>query len=299
MTALTGAHFLLTYKCNFECDHCFLYSGPHAQGTFTIEEIRRALDELVELGTIETVCFEGGEPFLYYPLMVEGIREARARGFEAGIVTNAYWATALEDAGLWLKDLRELGLSKLSVSDDPLHFGDVEETPAARARAAAEKLGISAGALSTESPSVEKDGEGNPAVKGGVMFRGRAVEKLSAGLPGRNWEEFSECTRENLRDPGRVHLGPLGNVHLCQGLSMGNMWETPLSALVREYDAETHPVCGPLVRGGPAGLAREYGVEHGKSYIDECHLCFDVRRALLERFPQYLAPRQVYGLDGS
>jgi len=21
-------HFLLTYTCNFECDHCFLYCGP-------------------------------------------------------------------------------------------------------------------------------------------------------------------------------------------------------------------------------------------------------------------------------
>ena len=294
---MTGAHFLLTYKCNFECDHCFLYSGPHAKGTFTIEQIRRALDELVKLGTIETVCFEGGEPFLYYPLMLEGIREARARGFQAGIVTNAYWATAREDAGLWLDALRELGLSKLSVSDDSLHFGQVEETPARRAVEAAGKLGIATGALCTESPGVAEDEAGEPAVKGGVMFRGRAVEKLLRDLPRRPWQTFTACTRENLRDPGRVHLGPLGNVHLCQGLSMGNMWETPLSRLVGEYDPEAHPVCGPLLRGGPAGLAREHGVEHEESYVDECHLCYDVRRKLIDRFPRHLAPRQVYGLD--
>jgi len=37
---LTGLHFLLTYTCNFECDHCFVYSRPGAKGTFTIAQIR-------------------------------------------------------------------------------------------------------------------------------------------------------------------------------------------------------------------------------------------------------------------
>lgn len=27
---LTGVHLLLTYTCNFACDHCFLYCGPEA-----------------------------------------------------------------------------------------------------------------------------------------------------------------------------------------------------------------------------------------------------------------------------
>jgi MoaA/NifB/PqqE/SkfB family radical SAM enzyme len=29
---MNGIHFLLTYTCNFECDHCFLYCGPKSQG---------------------------------------------------------------------------------------------------------------------------------------------------------------------------------------------------------------------------------------------------------------------------
>ena len=32
---LTGIHFLLTYSCTSECDHCFLYCSPNAKGTFT------------------------------------------------------------------------------------------------------------------------------------------------------------------------------------------------------------------------------------------------------------------------
>jgi hypothetical protein len=129
------------------------------------------------------------------------------------------------------------------------------------------------------------------------MFRGRAVEQLIAGLPRRHWEEFTECPHEELASPKRVHLDSYGNVHLCQGLSMGNAWKKPLSDMVKDYDAASHPICGPLVRGGPALLAKEYRVEHEDSYVDACHLCYVIRSKLLDRFPQYLTPKQVYGVE--
>ena len=108
---LTGVHFLLTYACNFECDHCFLYCGPKAGGTFTVAQLREAYAQIDELGTITSVYFEGGEPFLYYPLLVEGIRLASERKLSVGVVSNAYWATAEEDATLWLRPLTDMGIT--------------------------------------------------------------------------------------------------------------------------------------------------------------------------------------------
>lgn len=295
---LKGIHFLLTYTCNFGCDHCFLYCGPEARGTFTLAQVREVLDELPKIGTVEKVYFEGGEPFLYYPLMLEGIRLARERGFQAGVVTNAYWGTSVEDAELWLRPLLEAGMSDMTVSDDVYHHGEVEISPAKIALQAAEKLGLPAGAICIEAPSVTMDpaqGKGEPVIGGGVMFRGRAAARLTAGLPTKSWEIFTECPHEDLREPKRVHVDPYGHVHLCQGLSMGNMWKTPLATLAANYDAESHPVCGPLVHGGPAALVRAYGVGHESGYVSACHLCYNARLALLDRFPAYLAPRQVYG----
>ena len=138
-----------------------------------------------------------------------------------------------------------------------------------------------------------------PFVGGSAMLRGRAVEKLTKDLPTRWWQDFTECPCEDLRNPKRVHLDPYGNVSLCQGLSMGNMWPTPLSELVKNFDCASHPICKPLVEGGPALLAREYGEKHDDRYVDACHFCYSLRLALLDRFPQYLAPRQVYGLEAS
>jgi organic radical activating enzyme len=299
---LTGIHLLLTYACNFECDHCFLYCGPQAEGTFTLQQLRAVLDDAREMGTVNTIYFEGGEPFLYFPLMSQGLRMARERGFQAGIVTNCYWATTEEDAELWLEPLASLGIADLSVSDDAFHHGSEDDNPAKRAARVARRLGIPVDSIAIDEPTVETGTDraqerGQPVVGGGAMFRGRAADKLVDGLPTRPWRELTACPYEDLREPGRVHLDPFGHTHVCQGLSIGNAWESPLSALVESYEPESHPICGPLLEGGPALLARRYGVEPEEGYVDECHLCYRTRLALLDRFPQYLAPRQVYGLD--
>jgi MoaA/NifB/PqqE/SkfB family radical SAM enzyme len=297
---LKGIHFLLTYTCNMECDHCFVYSSPHAKGTFTLNQIRRVLGELTKIGTIEWVYFEGGEPFMFYPLMLEGIKLARDFGFKTGVVTNAYFATSEEDVQLWLNPLVELGVSDLSISDDSFHCDDQKDNPAKRTLRVAEKLGIPLRSICIEKPNIDRrvgDSLGEPVVDGGALLKGRAVEKLTDDLPLRRYNEFTDCPEEDLRDPTRIHLDPYGYVHLCQGLVMGNMRDRSLSELVESYDADLHPICDPLLKGGPALLAEKYGVKHEDSYITACHFCYLIRRALLDRFPEYLAPRQVYGLE--
>jgi len=296
---LTGIHFLLSYSCTYTCDHCFLHCSPEARGTFTCEQLRQVFSEIERMGMIETVYFEGGEPFLYYPLLLEGLRLAAALGLRAGIVTNAYWANSLEDAEIWLRPIKDIGIADLSVSDDEFHQGTGEDNPARTALAAARNLGIPCGTISILPPGSCQDEsaeKGGPVTGGAPLLKGRAVEKLTAGLPRRPCREFTTCPHEELEAPGRVHLDCYGNVHICQGVSMGNMWETPLSELIAEYDARLHPICASLVRGGPAELAREYGVNLPDDFADECHYCYTVRKVLVDQLPAYLGPKQVYGL---
>jgi MoaA/NifB/PqqE/SkfB family radical SAM enzyme len=298
---LRGIHFLLTYVCNYECDHCFLYCSPNSKGTFTIQKLRKVLDEAKKIPTVEWIYFEGGEPFLYYPIMIEGAKLTKEKGFKLGIVTNSYWATAIEDAELWLKPFIEIGVDDLSMSDDLFHYGNEQMNLAKNARTAANNLNLNASSICIDKPEVqiqsEKEHEkGTPVIGGGAMFRGRAVETLTKGLPTRSWRTLTTCPHEDLEKLGRVHIDPFGNVQICQGLSIGNAWKTPLSKLIEEYDVSKHPICGPLFRGGPAQLSKEYNIATGEGYVDECHFCYLVRSQLIDKYPEYIGPKQVYGL---
>ena len=69
-----------------------------------------------------------------------------------------------------------------------------------------------------------------------------------------------------------------------------------LADLFARYDPGAHPIVGPLLRGGPARLAKEHALPLSGGYVDECHLCYAARKVLLPAFPAYLCPKEVYGV---
>ncbi len=298
---LSGVHILLTYSCTYECDHCFAWGSPFLEGTLTLDQIDEILEQAVELGSVEWIYFEGGEPFLYQPVLVKAVKNAADAGFKVGLVSNAYWATEVRDAIEWLRPLAGL-VQDLSVSSDLFHHTDEMDRTARNAAEAAKQLGIPVGEICIAQPT-KTDAEtvvGQlPIGETAVQFRGRAAAKLVDGVAHRPWEGFTECPSEDFRDPGRVHLDPLGNVHICQGLSMGNVFETTLKEMCEAYDPEKHPVIGPLLAGGPAELVRRFDLTHKEAYADACHLCYEMRGSLRDQFPDTLTPDQMYGVSDS
>jgi MoaA/NifB/PqqE/SkfB family radical SAM enzyme len=294
---LTGLHLLLTYQCTFECDHCFVFGSPAQCGVMTLAQVRQVLQQAKEAG-MTSIYFEGGEPSLYYATLLAGVKEAAKMGFTVGVVSNGYWATSLEDAVEFLRPFAGL-LEDLSISNDLYHYSDEQTSLAKNAVAAAKGLGIPIGEICVAQPEDVNAASIRgqlPESGAAVMYRGRAAEKLAPRALPQPWERFTDCPHEDLREPGRCHLDPLGNLHICQGLSLGNIFETPLTEICARYDADAHPICGPLLNGGPAALVTEYALPHAASYADACHLCFAARRELRARFPETLTPNQMYGV---
>jgi hypothetical protein len=146
------------------------------------------------------------------------------------------------------------------------------------------------------------------------MCKGRAAVELAPGRADRPPDTLVTCPYEDFSAPGRAHLGCDGELQICQGISVGNVFAGAggdekaagdaggpraggLAAVLNAYDPARRPVVAEILSGGPWALAQTYGHTPQRAlYADECHLCYETRFALRERFPHVLAPAQCYGL---
>ncbi|HEY9152597.1 MAG TPA: radical SAM protein [Anaerolineales bacterium] len=291
---LSGLHILLTVQCTRECEHCFVWGSPRQRGVLNVEQIEQILYQAKEAG-VEWIYFEGGEPFIYYDVLVSGVQMAAEMGFTVGIVSNAYWAKSVAEASERLQ-LFAGCLSDLTISSDLYHCDEMLSEESQNAMVAAKWLKIPTGMISIAKPDEDAaQTHGQVKDQDAVMYRGRAAVKLAPQAGQHPWNEFTQCPHEDLREPGRIHLDPFGNLHICQGIIIGNVFEKPLKEICESYDADAHSICGALLEGGPVALVSEYNLPHEPTYADACHLCYEMRLVLRERFPELLKPDQMYG----
>lgn len=308
--ALSGLHLLLTYKCNARCRHCFLNASPENQEVMSYEAALKHLQEAKEIG-VNHIFIEGGEPFLYPRLLPAIIAKASELGFWVGLLTNGFWATSPAKASKTLKPLIQAGLNSLSISTDNFHQAFVPLNCALTAAKTARTLGLEADLMvCQELPAKARAAQlmssasadnyqtaGVSVYAGKVVCRGRAVlSKLCAG-GNFHWQELTVC-QERLSAPSRVHIGPNGEIHLCQGLLLGkNGLSSSLTNIFNSYEPRNHPLVHALQKGGPAELARfssQYGFKPQQTYVDGCHLCYEVRRWLQPYFPSLIGPLNIY-----
>lgn len=297
MIKLDGLHLLITYQCTFECDHCFVWGSPFQTGTMTINTIRKIILQAKATDSVKWIYFEGGEPFIYYQTMLAGIHLAHDNGFNVGIVSNSYWATSEEDARLWLSPLVGL-VQDFTISSDLFHFNEKVSQQSKFVTTVAQQLGIPLGMICIEQPELDAVSSVGqiPQESSSIMFRGRAAEKLINKVPHHPASQYTRCPHENLVDPGRVHIDPLGNVHTCQGISIGNIFSTTINQICEEYEATNHAIISALLDGGPYELARRFQIPTEEKYADACHLCYETRKVLRNTYPEILIPDQMYGV---
>ncbi len=208
---------------------------------------------------------------------------------------------------------QRLGITDLSLSSYAYFVEGANEEHLRNAVLAAGELGIPAGVLEVGAPAdIDVPGACSGDV-GEVMYKGRAAVALAPAKASRPPETLVTCPFEDFTDPGRAHVGPDGELQLCQGISAGNVFaagdDPPapgrlaeprpdgLRAVLDAYDPHARPVIREILAGGPWALARAAGhTPERKLYADECHLCYEVRAALRRagRFPEVVAPGQCY-----
>ena len=199
--------------------------------------------------------FEGGEPTLAYPIVLAAAKRARERGLDVGIVSNCFWATSVADAKIWLAPFAELGIADLSLSSYAYFVEDANEEQLRNAVLAARELGIPVSVLEVGAPAdIGVPGACSGDV-GEVMHKGRAAVALAPAKASRPPETLTTCPFEDFTDPGRAHVGPDGELQVCQGVSAGNVFAGGDGPPAPEDLAEPRP-------GRPAGRARRLRPAH-------------------------------------
>lgn len=103
------AHVIPMRRCNLACTYCNEFDK--VSDPVPLEEMRRRLDKLAELGTA-IITISGGEPMMH-PDLDEIIRHIRRRGMIAGLISNGYYMTPER-----IRRLNEAGLQYLQISID-------------------------------------------------------------------------------------------------------------------------------------------------------------------------------------
>lgn len=79
----------LTYKCPFECDHCFMHASPKRKEVMPIEDISRYLRLGAGIG-ISHVNFTGGEPFSVPENLEFALDESSKLGYQVRDVESSF-----------------------------------------------------------------------------------------------------------------------------------------------------------------------------------------------------------------
>jgi MoaA/NifB/PqqE/SkfB family radical SAM enzyme len=301
-----SAGLLLTYKCNCACEFCYYNCGPAKGGLMSAETAVSTWQSLKTLvGDGARVHITGGEPFLYWDHLREVLQAAKNErlGKVDLIETNGFWATSEKIAAQRLKRLDELGMDRLKISTDPFHQEYVGVEPVRRlAQVASDILGSGRVLVRwrkyLEDPA-EKDGL-SPAEREQVYLR--AMKDYPCRFTGRAAGKLAELVASSMLDENRassiehrencksdflgargVHIDPFGNVFsgTCSGIIVGNVNQTPLEDIWKQFHPTRNALIDTLFNSGPAGLlaeAEKRGYKRAESYAGKCHLCTQIRQ---------------------
>ena len=315
-----GASFLITFRCPSMCEHCAYNAGPEQVGHIDLNDAERWLTELVETPRFEWLTLHGGEPFLYMDEMKEILRMAKELDIpKRGAITNSYWAETPQIARETLKSLSDSGLNRITFSVDGFHQQYIDINNVKFGIEAAISVGIDK--VWVDSYYLESLDSQNMydrltkstlgAVKGingveysmyQVDFEGRGARSLPRYAPMSSMIPSGKCVLPywlggDLRNPEVIEIDFEGNITLCPGLCIGNANTNSLSKILTRYTLTEHPIVRILAEEGPIGLhklAKQLGLQPDLNFVNECHLCFEMRKLLHDHYPDSLSPRICY-----
>jgi MoaA/NifB/PqqE/SkfB family radical SAM enzyme len=299
-----SAGLLLTYKCNCACEFCYYNCGPDKGGLMPVETALNAWQSLrILAGDSAKIHITGGEAFLYWEHLLKVLQAAKSEklGKVDLIETNGFWATDEKTIRQRLKKLDELGMRRFKISTDPFHQEYVDIEPVRRlVGIAREVLGPDRVLIRWQkyldgptemrslSPAERKTQYISAMNDYPCRLTGRAAGKLADLVAAQPIGSIAGTScKSDFLGAKSVHIDPFGDVFsgTCSGIILGNVSETPLEDIWKQFDPAQEDFINTLFNSGPLGLldeAARQGYEQQEIYAGKCHLCTGIRQFLFD-----------------
>jgi len=316
---IKSVDFLLTFKCPSKCKHCSYKAGPERTGHMKLADVERYLKELTNTQPVQAITAHGGEPFLYFELLKQIMKKAKELKLpRRWVITNGYWAKTKAIARKKLVELKEAGLQCITFSVDGFHQEYIPLESVKNGIEVAASLGFEKVCVDSYFlVDPNSDNSYNILTRNALERLGELdnveINRYQADFEGRGAElvKYVETKAElpagkcplpfwiggNLKNPKTIEIDFEGNVTLCPGICIGNTKTQLLSQILQNYDYHAHPILSIIAEKGPIGLlevAVAKGFKQHQKFVNECHLCYKVRKFLRPYCPQFLAPEGCY-----
>lgn len=269
--------------------------------------------------SLESVWTHGGEPFLYFDYLEQIIKAAKKLEIpKKGVITNSFFAKTEKLAKKKLEGLKEAGLTSITFSCDSFHQEFIPIEYVKNALISAVEIGFDSIFVDTyfiESITVENQFNKITIKNLDKLGEIETVDyhRLTMSVEGCGTEltqyiksktnlPSGKCPvpfwiEGDLENPKTIEIDSEGNVTLCPGICIGNINNISLTEIVQNYDVEKHLILSVVWKEGPIGLlqvAKKQGFQINQNFVNECHLCYEVRKFLQPFYPIFLAPKYCY-----
>lgn len=318
------AGVMLSYRCTIACRHCLFACKPgNPDAVMSVADAVTCIEEFSKLDRI--VHLSGGEPFMFYDVLLSATKASSKRGFPPHMVqTNCSWCNSDEIVAERFKALRDLGMLGMYFSSDPYHQ---EFVPAENVRRAIriattifgpDNIVGSGSAVPENADELENMTRDEEKLRERVRSApprmvGRAFFALSRYLDER---PVSQLVQDRIWGPHwgpdncavdfdpatmmEVHGDPYGNLQTNCGIILGNIRDNDIAEVMTKDYIARHPIAGILATEGADGpfklleIAEEKGYRRREKYAQKCSLCFEVRSFLRPYYPQFFGPQEIY-----
>lgn len=310
---------MVTRRCNMECGHCSVESGPNIKKEPSEAELIRYVREAAQ-ARVPAIRLTGGEPMLRADVVRRLVAECCRLGVSVGMTTNGFWGGSPAAARRHLRTLRRSGLSGLTVSYDRYHAPYKSLEAAVHIVQAAGELGMDVNINVVRAASDEElatiaarfAGLPNAHLRFYVVQRvGRARELPADSLRAETAGFCSGCAFPQITDDGRLTAcsGPSYFAPLTSPLQVGSLAKATVGALLDRHRDD--PILDTIRTFGPERLREELAALPGFArfpfrarYLGMCDLCLHLNSepaavaALRERLaePSRVAARRAASL---